>query len=203
MKKKLVIFLFISMDTFLLNASWFDTIKNWFGYYTEQSSDAMDYSTLTYERQQKIIEFYTLIKNNRFDEFLAKMNKISHPDEIMLLFLRGIPNTKFGIGTTPLHIAAYYARPAFINYFIRLINSQPLFSNKQVWLNAEMNGYTALDMTMLSTFSDRTRDFRITAQERNACIDLLREVGVDHGRIYAQHVEQGGGWASMKMIKLD
>ena len=132
------------------------------------------------ERSMRIIkEIFNLIKNDEKNKFFELMRKIGDKTKIMYMFQFGIPGTGFGKGTTPIHVAAYYNRPLILSNLLDVIKLKPLVTYKQEWLDAPMNGNTALDFALLS--AARANRFTFTSA-RTQCIELLEKEGAHRFR---------------------
>jgi hypothetical protein len=159
---------------------------------TDEEKDILSGANLYDQSEWLIKDFYRLIKYDKFNDFIALIpfakaaaygQYIVTNDIFMYWFQHGIPNTKFGKGTTPLHVAAFYGRPLFVNYFIKLLNNSSLSVYKKNWLNATTaNGYTALDFAMVSQVSK--------PEERANCIQLLRRAGAENGKYIKRKLEE-------------
>jgi ankyrin repeat protein len=221
MKRYLVLVLLAGIQSSLIHASWVDTVKGWFGYSSEQQAlqrkqnleqELQKFS----DQEKKIIKnstlndlsdsdkevakiFFNYIKNDQFDRFLRNVALMQNKDKVMYLFQYGIPATNFPRGTTPLHVAAYFQKPLFLEYFLSLLGSAPLSENKLAWINVEINGMTALDFVERSTYSMSQRN----EKNNKICMNLLESNGALHGYLYRQALQQQGTAVHLNFIDME
>jgi hypothetical protein len=161
---------------------------------------------------------YEAIKNRNSADFLDVLIKAKHlmkeaninkeenfnlVNFLFYLFQYGIGGTKFIIGTTPLHVAAYfenfYVLDSFLSSF-KLKTASHIAKYKDAWINAEIHGLTALDCAEFSKYGPQFKE------ERKQCIDLLKSHGARNGSFIVRRQRQAaekGVEAKIKPLYLE